>query len=69
MQACASVLHEGQCQFPYLCAHALLQVQRAANRNKCACVLIMRVQSALALLLPQTKGRIVAGDDVTLARR
>jgi hypothetical protein len=28
-QACAGILHQGQCQFPYLCAHALLQVSLA----------------------------------------
>jgi hypothetical protein len=31
VQACASLLYEGQCQFPYLCAHALLQVESAMN--------------------------------------
>ncbi len=29
VQACAGILHQGQCQFPYLCAHALLQVSLA----------------------------------------
>jgi hypothetical protein len=29
VQACCKIVHQGQCQFPYLCAHALLQAALA----------------------------------------